>query len=132
MISWNIERTDGMNVCWVMIIVKNMDESVWFYHEILGLPVNKRFGGINGPEITFLGDGEAQIELVCHNEEQIGVIGPNISIGFEVDSVDDLIDELQQKAILIHDGPYQPSSKLKFFYILDPNGVSVQLVERHP
>jgi lactoylglutathione lyase len=114
-----------------MIMVKNMDESIWFYHEILGLPVNKRFGGINRPEIAFLGEGETQIELVCHNEEQNSVIESNLSIGFEVDSVDDLIADLQKKAIPIHDGPYQPSSNLKFFYILDPEGVSVQLVERH-
>jgi len=120
-----------MKVCWVMIIIKNMNESIYFYHEILGLPVIKRFGGVNSPEIAFLGDRETQIELVCNNEKQNSSIGADISIGFEVSSVDDLITELKQKKISIHDGPYQPSQKLKFFYVLDPDGVSIQFVERH-
>ena len=120
-----------MKICWIMIFVKNMDESIQFYHEILDLPVNKRFGGIKGPEIAFLGDSETQVELVCNPEKMDGIYGSNISIGFDVVSVDNLISDLQKKAIPIYDGPYQPTAKLKFFYVLDPNGVSIQFVERH-
>lgn len=112
-------------------MVKNMDESIEFYHNVLGLPINKRFGGKNGPEIAFLGEGEAQIELVCHKDKENIQIGADISVGFDVPSVDNLIHDLQQKGITIHDGPYQPSDKLKFFYVLDPNGLSIQFVERH-
>lgn len=120
-----------MKVCWIMIMVKNMNESIRFYNEILGLPVNKRFGGKLGPEIAFLGDGETQIELVCYEGKENILIGPDVSIGFDVPSIDDLMKFLQQKGIPIHSGPFQPSEKIKFFYVLDPTGLCVQFVERH-
>ncbi|UWG98900.1 VOC family protein [Dehalobacter sp. DCM] len=120
-----------MKICWAMIMVKNMDESIRFYHEILGLPIIKRFGGKAGPEIAFLGDGETQIELVCQAGKEDIDIGPDISIGFEVPFVDDLIDDLMQKGIAIASGPFQPNAKLKFFYVHDPNGLSVQFVQRN-
>ncbi|WP_017413804.1 VOC family protein [Clostridium tunisiense] len=118
-----------MKFCWSTLKVKNMEESLKFYEEILNLKVNRRFNAGPGIEIAFLGDGETKIELICDkNNEDINV-GKDISWGFQVDSVDKMISFLKEKGIAIADGPIQPNPHTKFFYVIDPNGLKIQFVE---
>ena len=118
-----------MKFCWSTINVKNLEESLKFYNEILGLNVNRRFNAGPGVEIAFLGDGETKIELVC-NEELKGIsFGQNISLGFEVKSLDEMITLLKEKGIDIISGPFSPNPHIKFIYILDPNGLKIQILE---
>ena len=118
-----------MKFCWTTIMVNDLDESLKFYQEIIGLPINKRFQGGKDTEIAFLGDGETKLELIFNKTNKKVNIGPDISIGFEVKSVDKMISDLKEKGIDIHSGPFQPNPDIKFFYLLDPNGLKVQLVE---
>jgi len=105
-----------------------MEESLKFYQEIVGLPLEKRFKAGPGVEIAFLGDGETKIELI-HNEQIKDIsFGQNISLGFEVDSVDEMMKTLKEKGIEIHSGPFQPNPHTKFFFVLDPNGLKIQFV----
>ncbi len=57
-----------MKFCWSTLKVKNLEESLKFYQEIVGLKINKRFNAGPGREIAFLGDGETKIELICDEE----------------------------------------------------------------
>ena len=118
-----------MKFCWTTIMVNDLEESLKFYQEIIGLPVNRRFKGEKDMEIVFLGDGETKLELISSKTDKKVNIGPDISIGFEVESVDRMISNLKTKGIDIHSGPFQPNPNIKFFYLLDPNGLKVQLVE---
>ncbi|NLN52670.1 MAG: VOC family protein, partial [Firmicutes bacterium] len=52
-----------------------------------------------------------------------------ISLGFEVESVDKMIEFVQSKGIKVVSGPTQPNPHVKFFFVKDPNGVSIQFVE---
>ena len=118
-----------MKFCWSTVNVKNLEKSLMFYTEIVGLKVNKRLNAGPGVEIAFLGDGETKVELIC-NEKSKGVnFGQDISLGFEVDSVDKMIAFAKEKGIDIHSGPFQPNPHTKFFYVLDPNGLKIQFVE---
>ena len=118
-----------MKFCWTTIMVNDLEESLKFYQEIIGLPVNKRFKGEKDMEIIFLGDGETKLELISSKTDKKVNIGPDISIGFEVESVDRMISNLKTKGIDIYSGPFQPNPNIRFFYLLDPNGLKVQLVE---
>ena len=80
-----------MKFCWSTLKVKNMDESLKFYEEIIGLTVNKRFKAGPGMEIVFLGDGETKVELICDENDKDVNIGKDISLGFEVKSVGEMI-----------------------------------------
>lgn len=91
--------------------------------------MNRRFNAGPGVEIAFLGDGETKIELVCNETLKEVNFGQNISLGFEVDSVDEMINLVKEKGIGIESGPFNPNPYIKFFYILDPNGLKIQLVE---
>jgi len=54
--------------------------------------------------------------------------GKDISIGFEVDSIDAFMGVLKEKGIELESGPYQPNPVIKFIYVLDPNGFRVQFI----
>ncbi len=110
-------------------MVKDMDESIQFYEEIVGLKVDRRFPAGPETEIAFLGDGETKIELVCNKQKKEIKLGQDISWGFTVDSVDNMMSFLKEKGIEILSGPFQPNPHSKFFYISDPNGMKIQFYE---
>ncbi|MFL0267405.1 VOC family protein [Candidatus Clostridium radicumherbarum] len=116
-----------MKFCWSTLIVKNLDESLKFYNEIVGLKVNRRFSAGPEVEIAFLGDGETKIELISSKQEVN--YGNSISLGFEVSSVDEMMSFVKEKGISIESGPFQPNPHTKFFYVLDPNGLKIQFVQ---
>lgn len=118
-----------MKFCWVTITVKDMEESLRFYQETVGLTIDRRFQAGPGVEIAFLRDGETKVELICNKEIKEISIGQNISLGFEVDSVDDMMAFVKERGITIHSGPFQPNPNVKFFYVQDPNGLKIQFVE---
>jgi lactoylglutathione lyase len=118
-----------MRFCWVTIHVKNLSESVQFYQNIIGLDVIKRMNPNPEMEIVFLGSGETQIELIWNAKSEETNYGNDISLGFEVESVDKMIDILKEKNILILSGPFQPNPTIRFIYIQDPDGLKIQFVE---
>jgi len=123
------ERGEIMSFCWVTITVNSMEESLKFYQEIVGLPVNRRFKPDTETEIAFLGEGETKIELLYDPNRKISDNLKGISLGFKVDSVDEKIDFLNKKGIKITAGPVQPNPYIKFFFIKDPNGVNIQFAQ---
>lgn len=118
-----------MKFCWTTLIVKDIEESLKFYKEVVGLKENRRFKSGPGIEIVFLGDGETQIELMTSPQPRDINMGTDISLGFEVASVDDMIADLKEKGIAIHSGPFQPQPFIKFFYMIDPDGLKIQFVQ---
>ena len=118
-----------MKFCWSTINVIDMDESLDFYQEIIGLELNRKFTAQSGMQIAFLGNGETKVELISNAKNEEIEIGKDISIGFEVDSVDEMITFIKEKGLSVFEGPYQPNPYTKFFYILDPNGLRIQFVE---
>jgi lactoylglutathione lyase len=116
-------------MCWVTINVKDLERSVQFYTETVGLTEERRIAPLPGTEIVFLRAGETQVELIKNDKNPDPQFGKDISLGFEVDSVDDLKSELEELDGLEIEGPFQPNPRVKFFYILDPDGVKIQFVE---
>ncbi|SET97643.1 VOC family protein [Lacrimispora sphenoides] len=117
-----------MKFCWSTLNVRNLEESIKFYEEIIGLRVNRRFPAGPGTEIAFLGDGETQIELICGGDREIQV-GDDISWGFEVKSLDQTLSLAKEKGVILLGEPVQPNPHVRFAFIKDPNGMRVQLVE---
>jgi len=117
-----------MKFCWCTLSVKNLDKSINFYQDIVGLPLGRRFPAGPGVEICFMGEGETKLELVCEQKYSIPT-GVGVSLGFEVKSVEDMLDFLKEREIEPSSGPFQPNPHIKFFFIEDPDGYSVQFVE---
>lgn len=118
-----------MKFCWTTITVNDMDESLNFYKDVVGLNLNHRFGAGPGIDIAFLGNGETKIELICYKDKEKSQIGQDISVGFAVESLDEKLASLKEMGIPIHSGPFQPNPGTRFFFVQDPNGLKVQFVE---
>ena len=57
-----------MRFTWTTIRVRDLDKSLAFYHDLLGLPMQERFGP-PGHEIAMLGPREGtKLELLCGGE----------------------------------------------------------------
>lgn len=119
-----------MKFCWTTLQVKNMEKSLKFYEEIVGLPLKRKYSPSEGMEIAFLGDGETEVELIDTDATETIDLGHDISMGFMTESVDDLIKSLNEKGYPIYSGPFKPNPTIKFFYVLDPNGLKIQFVEK--
>lgn len=101
------------------------DEAVKFYQEIVGLKI---VGEINGPHhIAFLANGEGETAVEIIDNPDAAYEGSGISIGFTVDDVEKFRDELIEKGF--EPGPMiSPNPNVKFFFVKDPSGVSVQFI----
>ena len=118
-----------MEFCWVTLNICNMEESLKFYHDLLGLNIFSRFSA-GDVEIAMLGkEDKPKIELMCNKHTKIENKGKGISIGFEVDSLDETMAFLQKNNVSVTKGPFSPNPRIRFFFVSDPDGFEVQLVE---
>jgi len=118
----------NLTLNWITLRVRDLDKSIAFYHEILGLPLQRRFES-RGKQIAMLGaEGQPKIELIQGSDLTVQPEN-GVSVGFEVEYLDAAMNELQEKGIPISRGPIQPNPHLRFFYILDPDGFEVQLAQ---
>ncbi len=118
-----------MKFLWSTISVRSMEESLSFYNEVVGLPINRRIQAGPATEIAFLGEGETQIELVCDGGHEVPGNVEGISLGFQVKSVDEMMAFVEEKGIKVKGGPVQPNPHVRFFFVKDPNGITIQFVE---
>ena len=119
-----------MKFLWTTILVNNMDESLKFYEEITGLKLVNRFQAGPGMEISFLGEGETKVELICNENLKRLDAGNRVTLGFKVESLDEMINIVKEKGINIITGPVQSNPSIKYFIIQDPNGVKIQFAEQ--
>lgn len=115
-----------MHIQHITIMVKNLDESIKFYETVTELTISRRFKAGPG-ELAFLTNGtnETEIELVCMPEGQ-KFEGKGMFICFNTDKLDSMhkvVTDRGLKPSEIQD----PGDNTRYFYVYDPNGVSVQL-----
>jgi len=118
-----------MKFSWTTINVSNMEKSLAFYQDILGLKLNRSMKPSPDRELSFLGSEETQVELIWNREIQDIGFSKHISMGFETGSLDETIKELKEKGITDITGPLQPNPFIKFIYITDPDGMKIQILE---
>ncbi|MEL7570758.1 MAG: VOC family protein [Eubacteriaceae bacterium] len=117
------------NFLWCTIHVKDMEQSIKFYEEIVGLTIDRRYPAGPGREIVFLGEGSTKVELIYDKAHQTEDKFGDISLGFEVKSAEEKVEFLKQKGIKLHTDIFSPNPTIKFFFIKDPDGLNIQFVE---
>ncbi|MNV52769.1 Glyoxalase-like domain protein [compost metagenome] len=71
---------------------------------------------------------QPKLELIQGNDPALK-LECGVSVGFEVESLDDAMEYLKSLGIPVARGPIAPNPYLRFFYVLDPDGFEVQLAE---
>ncbi|AIQ66161.1 glyoxalase [Paenibacillus stellifer] len=118
----------NLSLNWITLRVRDLEASLNFYHGILKLPLQRRFES-RGKQIAMLGrEEQPKLELIQGNDP---ALKPEcgVSVGFEVESLNDAMEYLQSLGIPVARGPIAPNPRLRFFYVLDPDGFEVQLAE---
>lgn len=110
------------------IHVKNLENSLYFYHELLGLPIVRQFEGHGSTKIVMLGEnGAPNLELVQTDAPKENP-GKGVSIGFAVENLDKAMEKLRNK-VPPFKGPMEPNAHVRFAFTLDPDGYMIQLLE---
>lgn len=120
-----------MHYGFVTVKVKSLEESLKFYTEFLGLNVVTQFPAGPGVTIAFLSDEKGnKIELIENSHEELTDKGASlVSIGFVVESVDKIVEVINERGFKIVKGPVQTPTGAKFVYIEDPNGAEIEFIE---
>lgn len=120
----------NLTLNWITLRVRDLETSISFYHDILGLPIQRRFES-RGKQIAMLGsDTQPKIELIQGSEQTVQPEN-GVSVGFEVESLETVMEELRHKGLTIARGPITPNPRLSFFYVVDPDGFEIQLAQHH-
>ena len=115
--------------------VSDMDQTIRFYTDVLGLEVLEQKVSPRGSHLAFLKvpNSEELIELASFPPSgPVRVQEDLVHLAFQVDSIDDTIATLTVKEIRITDGPTTSSSGSRFIFIDAPDGYEVELIERPP
>ncbi len=115
--------------------VSDMDQTIAFYHRVLGLEVLERKVSPRGSHLAFLKvpNSEELIELCSFPPSGPVTIQEDlVHLAFEVDNLDETMAALQADDIPITDGPTQTSSGSRFIFIDAPDGYEIELIERPP
>jgi lactoylglutathione lyase len=115
--------------------VSDMDQTIDFYTNVLGLEVLERKVSPRGSHLAFLKvpNSEELIELCSFPPSgPVRVQEDLVHLAFQVESLDDVIEQLSTKQIQITDGPTTSSSGSRFIFIDAPDGYEVELIERPP
>ena len=115
--------------------VSDMDQTINFYTNVLGLEVLERKVSPRGSHLAFLKvpNSEELIELCSFPPSGLVTVQEDlVRLAFQVENLDDTIEQLGAKQIRITDGPTTTSSGSRFIFIDAPDGYEVELIERPP
>ncbi len=113
--------------------VNDLEKTVAFYRDALGLKEVSRHKSPRGSELVFMkaSDSEELIEL-CHFPKSGPVqVQPDLThLAFEVDDLDSFARQLEQKGWKLSDGPTRSSSGTVFAFIDAPEGYEIELIQK--
>ena len=115
--------------------VSDIDQTIRFYTEVLGLEVVERKTSPRGSHLAFLKvpNSEELIELASFPPSgPVKVQEDLVHLAFQVENLDKTIAELKGKGVAITDGPTNSSSGSRFIFIDAPDGYEIELIERPP
>ena len=115
--------------------VSNIDQTIQFYTDVLGLEVVERKTSPRGSHLAFLKvpNSEELIELASYPPSgPVNVQEDLVHLAFQVENLDETMRELSAKGVKITDGPTQSSSGSRFIFIDAPDGYEIELIERPP
>jgi lactoylglutathione lyase len=113
--------------------VNDLERTVKFYEDALGLKVDRRHTSPRGAQLVFIRtpNSDEEIEL-CHLPDSPSVkVQPDLMhLAFEVEDMDLFAAQLAKKGYKLSDGPTKTGSGSTIAFIDAPEGYEVELIQR--
>src|SRR3954469_11260208 len=114
--------------------VNDLEKTIRFYKEVLGLEEVKRHKSPRGSELAFLKapQSEELIEICFFPDGSSVQVQPDLThLAFEVDSLDEFAKHLAKFGLKFSDGPTTSASTGTVFAFIDaPEGYEIELIQR--
>jgi len=113
--------------------VNDLERTVKFYVEALGLRVGRKHTSPRGAQLVFLRtpNSDEEIEL-CHlpNSPSVQVQPDLVHLAFEVEDMAAFVAKIGKKGYKLSDGPTRTGSGSVIAFIDAPEGYEVELIQR--
>jgi len=113
--------------------VNDLEKTVAFYRDVLGLRETARMKSPRGSELVFMKapESDEEIELCSYPGAGAVQVQPDLThLAFEVDDLDAFTKQLAKKGVKLSDGPTRASADMVFAFVDAPEGYEIELIER--
>ena len=113
--------------------VNDLERTVKFYREVLGLAEIRRHRSPRGSELVFLKapGSEEQIEITYFPGSGPVQVQPDLThLAFEVDNLEEFGEHLATHGLKYSDGPTATSTGTIFAFVDAPEGYEIELIQR--
>lgn len=119
-----------MKLAHTMIRVKNIQESVDFYTDFLGLRETRRSEIPNDCTLVFLTDesGQYHIEMTYNHDDREYQLGDQFGhLAFVTQDLDSIIEKVEEKGWWYRQS--RPEMKSRYIFVKDPNGYDIEILQ---
>ncbi|MEK0445773.1 MAG: hypothetical protein RLZZ399_1094 [Verrucomicrobiota bacterium] len=113
--------------------VEDLEKTIQFYTNVLGLTEVSRHRSPRGSELVFLKAPESEelIEICKYDASGPLVLGADVThLAFEVDDLESFAAHCTAKGYPLSDGPTRTSSGSLIAFIDAPEGYEIELIQR--
>ena len=113
--------------------VNDLERTIKFYRDVLGLDEIQRHKSPRGSELVFLKapEGDAEIEICFFPGSDSVQVQPDLThLAFEVDSLDEFGRHLAKHGLKYSDGPMTTATGTVFAFIDAPEGYEIELIQK--
>ena len=112
--------------------VSDMEKSIIFYRDILGMKVVEQKISPRGSKLVFLSFPDIDCELeLCSFPDSGSVQVPEdlVHLAFEVDDLEVCMQKLEAAGVPITEGPTKSSNGNRFIFTEDPDKYEIELIQ---
>ena len=113
--------------------VTDLDKTVAFYRDVLGLQEIRRHLSGRGSQLVFFKapGSDEEIEICKYDASGPLVVGPDLThLAFEVDDLDAFAKQSAAKGYPLSDGPHRNNDGGAIAFIDAPEGYEIELMQR--
>lgn len=112
--------------------VSDLEKSIAFYTNVLGLKVTEQHTSPRGSQLAFLQapGTDSEIELCSFpSSGRVEVPEDLVHLAFQVENLEEVMARLVEAGIPITEGPVKGSSGITFIFTEDPDKYEIELIE---
>ncbi len=113
--------------------VKDLEKTVLFYKDVLGLEETSRHTSGRGSQLVFFKapGSDEEIEICKFDESGPVQVGPDLThLAFEVDDLEAFAAEATKKGYPLSDGPHHSGSGSVIAFLDAPEGYEIELIQK--